>query len=180
MMRPPKQIHHFAPSTMYKFVQCPCGSNKIENKDAGLCGTCNKARNKAERMPTAAREPKSLTTRQPFVNRSTLPLISAKMKQALKEKKQAYAVVDAGPQICVSCGDTNNLTHSHIVPVGQHPELRAVPENIVLECMDCHTIYEHNKPLARRLHASWAHKMAVMQRLAPSYYELLQMKLPNE
>ena len=164
---------------MYRFIQCPCGSNKIENKDAGLCGTCNKARNKAERPAVAPRERKPLTTRQPFANRSTLAPISANMKQALAQKKKAYAVVDAGPQVCVSCGDTSNLTHSHVLTVGQFPQHRANPANILLECMDCHTTWEHNKPLAKATQASWAQKMAIMQQLEPAEFARFQAFNPH-
>lgn len=155
-----------------------CG-RKTENRDLGLCATHNKARLRAERPAPVPKERKSLTTRQPLNKRAVLAPISAKMKTALADKKKAYAVVDAGPQICCSCGDTNGLTHSHVLTVGQFPEHRANPANILLECQECHMIWEHNKPLAKATQASWGQKMRIWAALEPQDFSRFQAFNPH-
>lgn len=146
-----------------------CGA-KVENRDLGLCATCNKARVKAERSAPVPRTAKPMQRVGIIGHRSALAPISAKMKVALSEKKKAYAVVDAGPRICCSCGGTDNLTHSHVLTVGRFPQHRANPANILLECMECHTVWEHDKSAAKRVHASWAQKMAIMEMLEPAEF----------
>jgi hypothetical protein len=148
-----------------------CGA-KSENRELGLCATHNRARLKSEK-PVAPKKVYQMP-------RATAPInpISSKKAVALRAKAKAYAVVDTGPRVCVSCGCTEQLTHSHVLTVGQFPEYEATPENILLECQPCHMVWEHDKHRAAREHASWGRKMAIMEALAPRYFARFQDKFP--
>jgi nitrate/TMAO reductase-like tetraheme cytochrome c subunit len=155
-----------------------CG-RKVENRDLGLCATHNKARRQDERPAPEPKQRKPLQARQGLQSRSTLRPVSDKQKIALAAKKEAYKEVDKGAQVCCSCGATSQLTHSHVLTVKQFPQHAANPSNILLECQDCHTVWEHNKPLAKQLHASWRLKMNIMFWLEPQYFEQFKMKYPE-
>ena len=164
-----------------------CGA-KSENRDLGLCATHNKARIKAEKPPAVPPQRKPLQrvaiighvgSTGANLARAVIRQVSDKKRVALVAKKQAYAVVDAGPRVCVSCGTTERLTHSHVLTVGQFPQHEANPVNILLECAECHTIWEHNKAQAKRIQASWGRKMAIMQQLEPAEFARFQAFNPH-
>lgn len=151
---------------MYKFQQCECGSTKIENKETSQCASCNKARRMAEKPPK---------TKKQYVG---LKPVSAKKSIALAAKKRAYNEVDKLPQVCVSCGTTQNLTHSHVLTVKQFPQHEANPDNILIQCLSCHQTYENDKYTASQTQPSWPLQMEIMQRLEPEYYEFFKVKYP--
>jgi hypothetical protein len=155
-----------------------CGA-KVENRDLGLCATHNKARRVGERPAPEPKQRKPLQARQGLQSRSTLRPVSDKQKTVLAAKKEAYKEVDKGPRICVSCNCTEMLTHSHVLTVKQFPKHAANPANILLECQDCHYIWEHDKPLAKQTQPSWAAKMLIMKTLEPQYFEQFKMKYPE-
>jgi len=154
----------------------PCNSNKIENKEFCLCATHNKARIKSE-------NPKESKPARNGLPQSRKPIRQVSSKQAVKnaQKAAAYAVVDAtNEHWCVSCGEPNCLTHSHVLTEKQHEKHRANPENILLECQDCHYIWEHDKRTSCRIHPeSWALKMEIMERLEPQYFQQFKNNYPD-
>ena len=162
----------------YQYAECQCGSNKIENKDLGLCGTCNKARLKAEKPQPVPRERKQLA-RVAFANTgSTLPQQSAKMKETLKEYRKVKKQIEATrPGICVSCGSTFNLTPSHILTQHQFEKHRNNERNMLVECGECHWTWENDKGMAKQLHASWKLKMQIWEELEPA--DFMRFKLAN-
>jgi hypothetical protein len=149
-----------------------CG-RKVENRDLGLCATCNKARRVSER-------PVAVKPVYEWKRAAPLAPVSTGHAAVLREKKKAYAVVDKEqPHHCVSCGGTEMLTHSHVLPEGNFKRHRNNPDNILLECQKCHQVWEHNKREAHRLHASWDRKMAIIEQLEPQYLELLKNNFPE-
>jgi hypothetical protein len=158
-----------------------CG-RKAENRDLGLCATHNRQRIKSER-PAPEQKPRAgLKPGKGFSTGSTLRPISDKQRVREKEKAAAYAIVDADEEsrFCVSCGETGGiLTHSHVLTDKQWPQHRANPRNILLECQECHTEWEHNKSLAKQKHASWAVKMEIWEELEPRDFQRFKDKFPQ-
>jgi len=143
-----------------------CDSNKIENRDLGLCASHNLQRRKAER---------------PAVVKVVKPIVKVSAAQAQKHSQQqkAYRVAELEEHCCVSCGATERLTHSHILTQKQFPQHANNPANLVLECQECHSEWENNKPLAAAKHASWQRKMNLMRVLEPEYFQQFKQKHSN-
>lgn len=104
----------------------------VENKDTGLCATHGAEERKRARQAGAPKK------------QYRIPPVSEQGKRRKKEKEFAYKQVDAkGQQHCGGCGYAKPLTHSHILPVSQYPKHAANPENIFMDCIECHTRWEH-------------------------------------
>jgi hypothetical protein len=144
-----------------------CGSNKVENRDQGLCATHNKERLRGER-PIVEKERKGLRP------------VSVKQAEQLKERAKGYKEVLKRPQHCACCGDTRFLTPSHILSQGQFPQHRANPRNVVILCQIDHHTFEHYKDKFKLMFpAVWEEKMQIMQELEPQEYERFKAKHPT-
>jgi hypothetical protein len=140
-----------------------CGSFKIENKELALCATHNRERRKPE--PEKA-------------NIKPIVKLSPKMRIRLRKKAemQAQALKDRkNTGYCETCQQRKEwLTWSHTLSVKQFPHLEADPENNIIECISCHTMYEHNKPLFSVTYPeAWKKKLAYIKSVHPEYLALL-------
>lgn len=125
----------------------------------GICATHN---HQARRAEKEANKPRKVYT---------MPKVSEKKKQANAQKAAAYKKMDATEaHFCSGCGGAEMLTHSHLIPVSQHPEFEAEPLNIVYDCIKCHDIWEHGKlgELAQNL-ANYEERMQRIKQLSPQY-----------
>jgi len=137
---------------------CSCGCTKLENRELGLCASCNQARIKAER-PVVVKARKEIAK------------VSDKQKVKLKVRANGYRQVKEDQDRCAHCGTTYRLTPSHVLTQKQYPAHRANPRNIILLCQREHDLWEHNKTLFRELCPDvWVLKMEIMQELEPAYY----------
>jgi hypothetical protein len=144
---------------------CACGCLKVENRDLGLCATCNKLR-RASQNPIAVKAPKPIAA------------VSPQRAAALAAQRKAYKTITA--RCCEACGTPSKLTNSHVLTQKQFPGHMANPQNIVKLCLDCHELWEHNKPGFRiNYPEAWALKMHIMQELEPAYYEQFKLKHPE-
>jgi hypothetical protein len=139
-----------------------CGSFKIENKELALCATHNRERRKPE--PEKAKI-------KPIVK------LSPKMRIRLRKKAemQAEAAKTRNTAYCSTCKQRKQwLTWSHTLSVKQFPHLEADPENNEIECIQCHEMYEHNKPLfAVTYPEAWKKKLIYIKSVHPEYLALL-------
>ncbi len=66
--------------------------------------------------------------------------------------------------VCESCGkhlrEFNVSYFSHIIAKGIRKDLRLDPNNIVLECIDCHNTWGNGKFKDKMLQHSWERKLA--------------------
>ncbi|WP_345227974.1 hypothetical protein [Hymenobacter koreensis] len=123
---------------------------------------------------------KAMNRRTPLSRTTPLRPVSAKQRGAKGRLGNAYRVVDAGPRACFACGSSFQLTHSHTLTQKQFPRHAANPANVVLECIGCHALYEHNKAgYALRFPEAFAAKLATIRQLEPQYYALQALKHPN-
>lgn len=145
-------------------LACGCGCTKVENRDLGLCASCNKSRRIGER-PVLVKERKPIAP------------ISASRTAALKVRAVAYREVKKRECKCRACGTTQLLTPSHVLTQKQFPQHAANPENIVVLCQRCHELWEHHKAVFRELCPEvWEVKMKIMQELEPAYYQQFKAK----
>ena len=73
---------------------------------------------------------------------------SNKESRLQRQLAKVYAIIDEKAHdeerfCCWSCGSHEALSHSHILGRGSHKEFMLVIENIILQCSDCHTAWEH-------------------------------------
>lgn len=102
--------------------------------------------------------------------------VSKKESLNIKNKHKAYNILaETKPHICTGCGSPQNLTHSHLVPVGQNKKLEAVVSNITYHCIDCHHIWEHDLE-KRKSMKDYEENMYKIQVLDPAYYALIVNK----
>ena len=158
---------------------CSCGNKVIENKDLGLCATCNKARRKAE--SDALKPKKAFKPIKP---------ISDKKKIAQAAKIATYKQMDeTTPHYCSGCGRGGiPLSHSHIIPVGQYPEFEATLENLVYDCLmpnenrpeagfkSCHDIWEHGTWDEAKLLNNFQERLNIVLKLCPVYFNKITTK----
>lgn len=141
-----------------------CGSNKVENRDLGLCASHNKARLQAEK-PVVAKERKPLNP------------ISAKRADRLRDRAKGYKEVKKRPQRCACCGSPYFLTPSHVLSQRHFPEFAANPRNVVILCTVDHNTFEHAKEQFKLMFPDvWEEKMKIMQELAPQEFERFKIK----
>jgi DNA-directed RNA polymerase subunit M/transcription elongation factor TFIIS len=131
---------------------CHCGK-PVENKDTGLCGTCNRN----SRKISTQKKPYLITKR------------SSKQKERDKRILNAYKVVDKLlPPYCGNCGKPE-FTHSHILPRGQYPDHADNVVNIFHDCIACHYIWEHGSLEQVKAMRDWPKRLSVIKKLAPEY-----------
>lgn len=102
--------------------------------------------------------------------------ISKKESLNIRAKHKAYnKLAELIPHACSGCGTTSNLTHSHLVPVGQNKSLEAVISNITYHCVDCHHIWEHDIENRKYLN-DYDINMEKISVLDPQYFNLITSK----
>lgn len=137
--------------------------NYIENQDTGLCGTHGREARKQSKPQKIYR----------------IPTQSKKKSKATAAKIAAYKKMDDSmPHVCSGCGSQSHpLSHSHIIPVSQHPEFEATPENIVYDCLSigdykgCHDIWEHGSEEERKCLNNYNERISVIKKLCLPYFK---------
>lgn len=143
---------------------CKCGSLKIEHRELNLCASCNRLRRAGESFAV-------VKERKPIAQVSPLRNVMLKVRQV------AYQEVKAEQKACAACGTKHRLTPSHVLTQKQFPRHAVNPVNIVVLCIACHDLWEHNKTLFRELcPEAWEVKMNIMQELEPAFYQQFKIK----
>ncbi|MDO6389055.1 hypothetical protein Q4E40_02865 [Pontibacter sp. BT731] len=105
-------------------------------------------------------------------------------KQSPKAKKQESELsrikkeLLAENPVCFSSGETSSLTLSHIIPK-TCKAFATFKGNLVLENLEVHTIYEHNKKLFAELYPrAWKEKLKRAKAMSKEHYEKLIQHQP--
>lgn len=147
--------------------QCDCGKKKlIVNKHFYLCETKNKERLDSKKQPKNSIKIKSNIKQH------------SNRKDDKKERlKAVYEEISKNREhICESCGSKNNLTHSHIIPRSRRSDLVFSDENIIYQCINCHTIWEHGDINEKKKLRNYDNMMNYIYRVDMEYYNLLKFK----
>lgn len=115
----------------------------IVNKTKRLCNECNRVRLQLQNPSESKPKPK-------LKSRIRVKAVSSEQKTINENISATYAIIDRDrPQQCESCHKWNvGLDRSHTISrarckqLGRN-ELMWDIENIVLECRDCHTVWEN-------------------------------------
>lgn len=83
---------------------------------------------------------------------------------------------------CRNCNSAFNLQLSHIIPVSQNKSLELIKKNTILECQDCHDIWEHKSKNWKKAYLrirNFLERMATIKELDESYYNRIFIKIPD-
>lgn len=142
-------------------VFCKCGSIKVENRDLGLCASCNAKRRKPEPVQKIYQIPKQ----------------SEKKKKRERELAKVRTPKKKAITYCQSCDDPEGpLDYSHTLPVGQFPQYEADEENAVVECRKCHMIWSNGNYEQKTKLLSWPQKLRFILKHEPGYWNKMQLK----
>ena len=126
-----------------KCSECDCGEERvIVNKTRYLCETKNRERLDRNKQPKVRQTLSSI--------KKTLPSITKKKAaQNTEYSKVCKQIIEERGSICESCGTTNYLSFSHLVPRSRSQKLITEPKNIKIQCTcrvdgskGCHQRYE--------------------------------------
>lgn len=108
----------------------------------------------------------------------------AAIEAKIRKAKAAY--IQTKPQRCEGCGATDRILDlSHVISVNDcindgriAVELAWSPENLTIECRECHHITESKNPdsvVAKMLKRNWQKQRAVYEKYAPWMLEKLEL-----
>jgi len=106
-----------------------------------------------------------------------LPKVSDKKKARERELSKLRQQRKQQVKHCESCGKTGVwLTYSHILSVKQYPEYEHDQDNALLECLECHHLYEHGSLAEKMKQPSWPRKLRFILQKEPAYWNKMQLK----
>lgn len=147
--------------------ECDCGKKRlIVNKHYYLCEIKNKQRLQSQKQHKIKQNNK--------VN-----INNNKKQNSLKKAAQIalYKEIErTRDNICESCGTTQNLTHSHIIPKSIRSDLGLEITNIIYQCINCHTIWEHGSWEQKMKLSNFNKMMNYIKETDLKYYNLLVYK----
>jgi 5-methylcytosine-specific restriction endonuclease McrA len=114
--------------------------------------------------------------RTPIKTKSRPKQISEKQILSIQSKKLTYErIKNEREHVCTGCGTTENLTHSHLIPISKRKDLENEINNITYHCIHCHSIWENNIG-RRRLLLDYSKNMKSIRILDENHYNLLKLK----
>lgn len=144
------------PSELKQLKFCNrCGKYPVYNSFHKLCVYCNQKR------LDEAKTPKFTNTR----NKSRTDA-NSQAKKVIKE-----AMLRSSGGLCTGCLNRKPLTLSHIIPISLRKDLELDQDNLLLECMDCHTVWEHGTLEKKKALLNYQLKENYIKKVDPNYYE---------
>lgn len=146
-----------------------CKGKEISNKFFKLCWFCNKKRlDEAKRnsiKPARSQKSYGAGNRSSKSKRTTV-------SKVLQKGTFRAQIFGSRPNVCQGCDDGHQrLTISHTIPVSLRKDLEFREDNVQLECMICHTKWEHGTLQAQRTLLNFEDKMNWIKAEDPEYFE---------
>lgn len=137
----------------------PCKKCGFPTKNE-LCMDCHYQANKPAKVSkNKGQAIKPVSKRQAAVNAE---------KSRIKKRMQAEK------NICFTCESAKGETLSHII-TAKNKAFELIPRNLVLECRECHTLWEHHKTLyAEMFPSKWEEKLERAKISREHYEKLIQ------
>jgi hypothetical protein len=115
------------------------------------------------------------------MKRTPLKRQSKKRQRINQEKRRIYQELGSEENwiesICSGCEQRKPLSHSHIIPISEAPELENEKKNIKPHCCECHLEWEsHNIERMRKL-KDFKENMTYIYNIKPLYYAKLNGKI---
>ena len=158
---------------------CSCGMPVYFNNPA--CSACMAAQAKKKRYEQrqTEKQAKALAKakeRAKGGNTAVKP-ISKKQAAINAEKSRIKKQMQDKANVCFTCEAAKGETLSHII-TAKNKAFELIPANLVLECVDCHFIFEHDKKVyAKYWPDKWQQKLERAKQLSETYYQQLLNQL---
>lgn len=157
--------------------KCDRAVFKPPNTECSLC-LSEKAKTKATAERKEAKQERDLAKakeRQIKPNTAIKP-VSKKQAAINAEKSRIKKRIQEEKNICFTCESAKGETLSHII-TAKNKAFELLPANLVLECVECHTCYEHHKQAYAHLYpAKWAMKLERAKTINETQYQKLKDK----
>lgn len=168
-----------------------CGSKEVPivNKTHYLCEKCNYTRlhpdsgtlEEHRRIQQTSFLKKTMLKGNSFKKKGKrLKQQSSQNKIRSEKLRKIYEEIDSEREYqCTGCGNTRNLSHSHLVPVGYDKSLESVKENITYHCLTigtkkgCHDIWESHDLAQMKKLKDFKENIEKIKKLNINYYNLL-------
>jgi 5-methylcytosine-specific restriction endonuclease McrA len=119
-----------------------CNKNQVSNKHFKLCIFCNKDRLDENKKASGTSVKYGSGIKRA---RKTKTSINKRRKSKEEEKSNFREKIKSEREaVCTGCNSKSQLTISHTIPVSLRKDLECDPNNIHIECLSCHTIWEHD------------------------------------
>lgn len=147
--------------------KCDCGEkNYIVNRTHWLCEKKNRERLDGQKSPELKKS-----------KMSSFLKTSSKQKQSLLDVKAVYAEIALEREHkCESCGGSDMLSHSHIIPRSRRKDLETCKENIIYQCLPCHSKWEHGTLKEKWSLSNFQNMMDYIEKTDFQYYNLITNK----
>lgn len=127
--------------------ECNCGKkNPIVNKTRYLCEKKNRERLDKNKVP---KKKESLEkVRKELASKPIRAISNRRVKEQIEYKRVCNEISEERGHRCESCGTTEFLSYSHLLPRSSYRKLITVKKNIKIQCMSfgdhlgCHDEYE--------------------------------------
>ena len=112
---------------------------------------------------------------KPVIKKVVKSSIKYKKKKPTGEWKMFEEIWKVRDHICTGCDKQLNdqmIPHyfSHILKKGTYPSLRLDPDNIMIECVDCHQIQDYGTIDQRKTLLNFDKKLEYILKHAPAQY----------
>lgn len=163
----------------YEIRECSsCKLNKlIVNKTKKLCTECNRQRLRLQNPNKPKIKPK-------LKSKIRIKAISSEQKTINENINITYTIIDRDrPQQCESCHKWNvGLDHSHTISRARckqlgRDELMWDVDNIILECRDCHTVWENASWHDKSKLLTWERKLEFIRKNDTQTYQKIAYEL---
>jgi 5-methylcytosine-specific restriction endonuclease McrA len=109
-------------------------------------------------------------------SKTAIKQVSKKQAAINAEKSRIKQRMQAACNVCFTCESAKGETLSHII-TAKNKAFELLPLNLVLLCMDCHYLYEHDKRNFAILYPlSWQLKLDRAKRISTEHYQKLKAK----
>ena len=157
---------------------CPNCLRRPTTLNNPMCSLCMGDKAKTEKKATRAKSAqvqKRTTDKSSVVQkRYSIPKISPKKAARERELKKVRDKKKEEVKWCESCGTTDGfISYSHILPVGMNQDLELNPENAIMQCIPCHTVWSNGSLEDKMKQRTFQHCVDVIMKLKPTYLNLL-------
>jgi hypothetical protein len=159
---------------------CDCERMPCYNGNSA-CSLClsEQAKQKRSEQRETAKQAKTLAKAKERSKGSNTALNPISKKQAAinAEKSRIKKQMQEVRNECFTCESAKGETLSHII-TAKNKAFELIPANLVLECVDCHFIFEHDKKVyAKYWPDKWQQKLERAKKLSEIHYQQLLNQL---
>lgn len=151
-----------------------CHTYPIYNQHFKLCAYCNRKRLDEKKRTGSKSSSGSVRTKKTSNIRVRIQRKDSRRKAPKSQIQKTtfrQEITERRPAVCSGCNSTTrSLTVSHTIPVSLAKHLEFEHDNVELECIECHTKWEHGTIEAKKQLYNYEQKIEYIKRVDPEYF----------